>query len=288
MSAPKLGAHVSVAGGLHKAFERARSLEAESLQIFVKNPNGWRGKALDEDATRAFQQAREASGSLPVVAHAGYLINLCAQNPETLRKSREALSDELLRCTALGIDALVVHPGAHLGAGKEAGLTLIARSLDEVFAAHPDVTAALLLENTAGQGTALGYRFTQLKAIMDGVDEPERLGVCLDTCHAFAAGYDLTTAEGYEAALEEFDAAVGFERLRCWHLNDSRHPLGARKDRHANLGQGTMGLKAFARLLADKRMAGLPMILETPLGEDGLGHARDLAALRKLSFPNAL
>jgi deoxyribonuclease-4 len=267
---------------VHRAFDRARALEAESLQLFVKNPNGWRGKVLDESAACAFKEAQAASGCLPVVAHAGYLINLCARDPETLRKSKEALADELLRCTALGISALVVHPGAHLGAGEEAGLTQIARSIDEIFATHPQVTATLLLENTAGQGTVLGYRFAQLRAILERVDQPERLGVCLDTCHAFAAGYDLTTAEGYEAALDEFDATVGFEKLRGWHLNDSLQPLGTRKDRHANLGQGTMGLEAFARLLADPRMAGLPTILETPLGDDGQGHARDLAVLREL------
>ena len=282
MSAPKLGAHVSVAGGLHRAFDRARALEAESLQLFVKNPNGWRGKALDESTVCAFKEAKAASGCPPVVAHAGYLINLCAQDPKTLHKSKEALADELGRCTALGIGALVVHPGAHLGAGEEAGLTQIARSIDEVFATHPHITATLLLENTAGQGTVLGYRFAQLRAILERVDEPERLGVCLDTCHAFAAGYDLATAAGYEAALDEFAATVGFEKLRCWHLNDSLHPLGARKDRHANLGQGTMGLDAFARLLTDARMAGLPAILETPLGDDGQGHARDLAVLHDL------
>ena len=278
---PPLGAHVSVAGGVHKAFARGRDIGCDAVQIFVKNASQWRAKPLAETQVGAFRSAH-AGDPMPVVAHGSYLINLCSTDPDTLDRSQTALADELARCTALGVPGLVLHPGAHLGAGEEAGLEGIARSLDRVFADHPDIDAKVLLENTAGQGTVLGSRFEQLTRIVALVDAPERLGVCFDSCHAFAAGYDLRDAAGYQDTFDAFDRALGLERLEAIHLNDSKFPLGQNKDRHQNIGQGEIGADFFARLLADERFAAVPMLLETPLGDDGRGHRLDLERLRAL------
>jgi deoxyribonuclease-4 len=278
---PRLGAHVSVAGGLAQAVGRAEALGCDSLQIFVKNPSGWVGKPLAESEAAAFRKAARVSGIEPV-AHSTYLINLAANDPLTLARSRAALADELARCTRLGIAGLVLHPGAHVGAGEAAGLAQVAASLEAVLAAQPAATTRVWLENTAGQGSTLGYRLEQLAAILKAVSAPDRLGICLDTCHAFAAGYALHTGDGYEAFWDEVDRTLGLARVACLHLNDSQHPLGSRKDRHANIGSGYLGLDCFARLVHDPRLAALPMVLETPLGADGQGHARDLAQLRAL------
>ena len=284
MTAP-LGAHVSVAGGVDKAFARGREIGCDALQIFVKNANRWSAKPLAEEAVARFRSAHEAD-PVPVVAHASYLINLCSTDEETLRKSRLALIDELERCTLLGVPGLVLHPGAHLDAGEDEGLEGVARSLDEAFAGRSDLSARVLLENTAGQGTVLGSRFEQLGRIIGLVDEPQRLGICLDSCHAFAAGYDLRDDAGYEALLEAIDRAIGLERLEAIHLNDSKFPLGAHKDRHASIATGEIGPEFFARIVHDPRLRTLPMILETPLGDEGEGHRRDLETLRGLSPPN--
>lgn len=251
------------------------------MQIFVKSPNQWRAKPLTEETIRAFKEAREAAPQ-PVVAHAAYLINLASTDEAALKRSQAALLDELQRCSELGVDALVVHPGAHLGAGVEEGVKRVAQSVTTVLAADESVTTRLLLENTAGQGTTLGSSFAELKGMLDAVRRPERLGVCLDSCHAFAAGYDLSTNEGYDATFEEFSDLIGLEALGCVHLNDSKHPLGSRRDRHANIGEGEIGLPFFARVIQDPALAGLPMILETPLNDDGDGHKVDLARLRGL------
>jgi len=282
---------VSAAGGVAKAFERGAAIGCDALQVFVKNANAWRAKPLDAAAREAFAAARASTAGpnrpvpLPVIAHASYLINLASPVPATAERSRDALGDELQRCDALGIDGLVLHPGAHVGTGEDAGLDAIARALDEVFARHPDGRTRVLLENTAGQGTVLGADLAHHARLLRSVATPERLGVCLDTCHAFAAGADLRTSDGYEAFLTTADQAVGLTRVRAWHLNDSRHPLGARKDRHASIGEGELGHDAFARLIVDPRFEQVPMILETPLGDDGQGHARDLATLRSLIAP---
>jgi deoxyribonuclease IV len=283
-----LGAHVSAAGGVARAFERGAAIGCDALQVFVKNASTWRAKPLTTASTDAFAAARASTDGpgvrapLPVIAHASYLINLASAASENAARSREALLDELQRCDALGIDGLVLHPGAHLGAGEDAGLDAVARALDEVFGRHPGGRTVLLLENTAGQGTVLGADLMHHARLLRTVATPERLGVCLDTCHAFAAGADLRSAEGYEAFLGAVDAAVGLARVGAWHLNDSRHALGSRKDRHANIGEGELGAAAFTRLLTDARFEAVPMILETPLGDDDEGHARDLVTLRSL------
>ena len=282
VSAP-LGAHVSAAGGVSEAFGRAAKLGCDALQLFVKNASRWHANPLGAEEIARFRAAHLAQGCLPVVAHASYLINLAATDPDTLRRSRAALKDELERCHALGVGGLVLHPGAHLGRGQRAGLAAVVASLNEVLSARPEADVKVLLENTAGQGTVLGSRFEQLAWIRAQADAPERLGVCFDTCHAFAAGYDLR--ERYEEVITELGETVGWDNLACVHLNDSQHALGSRKDRHANLGAGHLGLNAFAELASDARLAGVPMVLETPLGSDQLGHKRDLERLRTLLAP---
>lgn len=256
-------------------------MDCESLQIFVKSPNQWRAKPLAAEDVAAFT-SEHAARSLPVLAHAAYLINLASPKEDVLAASLVGLADELARCDALGLAGLVVHPGGHLGSGVMAGIESIARSVDTILADREQGSTLLLLENTAGQGTSLGGRFEELGAMLKLIDQSERVGVCLDTCHAYSSGYDLVTPEGYEAMLEDFEHEIGLRNLRCLHINDSKHPLGSHKDRHENIGDGLIGAQTFQRLVNDARLAHLPMILETPLGDDELGHARDLDKLRAL------
>jgi len=279
---PPLGAHVSIAGGLPKAIERGDDLGCDSLQIFVKNASQWKGRALADDEATTFRTAHEASPIGPLVAHASYLINLAATDPKTLEKSLVALGDELDRCARLGVDGLVLHPGAHLGAGEDEGLAKISRSLDTVLAERPDCPTRVLLENTAGQGTVLGYRLEQLAAIRAGADAAEQIGYCLDTCHAFAAGYPIHEPDGYAEWVDQVGEILGFERVGALHLNDSKQPFDSRKDRHENIGEGEIGADLFARLIHDDHWAGTAAVLETPLGDDEQGHRRDLERLRSL------
>ena len=282
---PPLGAHCSVAGGLPNAIERATSLGCTAAQVFVKNASQWQGRELVEDEAAAFRAAHAASAVGPLVAHASYLINLCSADPALLARSREALADELSRCARLGVGGLVLHPGAHLGAGEEAGAERVAASIDAVLAKLPGLPVRVLLENTAGQGSCLGHRLEHLEAIRARVAEPARVGVCLDTCHAFAAGYPLHEKAGYEEMWAEFAERIGFAALGALHLNDSLRPFGSRRDRHAHIGEGEIGLGAFARVLHDPRLAGVPMIIETETGEDLAGHRKDLETLRGLISP---
>jgi deoxyribonuclease-4 len=285
---PILGAHISVAGGVSRAFARGAAIGCDALQIFVKNNNRWRGAPLSDAEIRAYHEAHaEAVGPqqpapLPVVAHAGYLINLCSTKEEVHSQSRTSLLEELSRCDTLGVLGLVMHPGAHLGAGVEVGIEEIARSLDAVHAALPEGVARVLLENTAGQGTVIGGPLADLAAIRSLLDAPERVGVCIDTCHAFAAGYDLASEAGYAAFMAELEAEVGIASVGALHLNDSAFGCGKHKDRHATIGAGELGLATFERILHDPRWGEVPMILETPLGDDEQGHARDLVTLRGL------
>ncbi|MCM2268739.1 MAG: deoxyribonuclease IV [Thermoanaerobaculia bacterium] len=278
---PLLGAHVSTAGGLATAFPRGRELGCEAMQIFVKSPSQWRGRPLGADEVGAFVAAR-AEDPAPLVAHAAYLINLAAPDPAILDKSRAALADELARAASLGLLGVVVHPGAHLGAGVEAGIDAVARSLDAVLAELPADGPRVLLELTAGQGTVLGHSLEQLRAMRDRTAAAARVGYCLDTCHACAAGYALDTGDGVDAFLEAADRILGLAHVVCWHLNDSVGAVGSRKDRHASIGAGAIGSAGFRRLLRSPALGGVPAILETPLGDDELGHARDLATLRRL------
>jgi len=277
-----LGAHVSIAGGLPKAIERGDDLSCDSLQIFVKNASQWKGRPLDDAEATTFREAHDASPIGPLVAHASYLINLAATDPKVLEKSLAALGDELDRSARLGVDGLVLHPGAHLGAGEEEGLAKISASLDKVLADRQDCPTRVLLENTAGQGTVLGYRLEQLAAIRSGTDAADQIGYCLDTCHAFAAGYPVHEASGYEEWMDQVAEILGFDRVGALHLNDSKQPFGSNKDRHENIGEGEIGADLFARLIHDERWEGTAAVLETPIGDDEQGHRRDLERLRNL------
>lgn len=279
---PPLGAHVSIAGGMSNAIDRGIDLGCDAIQVFVKNASQWQGKPLEDGQVRHFRQGHEESPIGPLVAHASYLINLAATNAENLDKSRAALADELERCDRLGIPSLVVHPGAHLGAGLETGLELVAESLDQVLANMPKCKTRVLLENTAGQGTLVGSRLEELASIRAQTTTAPRIGICIDTCHAFAAGYAIDDAAGYREFLDEIRSLFGPQEPGCLHLNDSRYELGARRDRHANLGEGHLSLETFRWLVHESDFQQTPMILETPMGDDSEGHRRDLALLRDL------
>jgi deoxyribonuclease-4 len=278
----RLGAHESIAGGLHKAFERARLATCDAVQIFVKSNRSWAVKPLAEEEIAQFKVEAEKSGIAPVVAHTSYLLNLSTPDELLWEKSRNMLIAELERCEALEIPWLVLHPGSHVGSGEEAGLVRVAEGLGEVHAATPGFRTQVLLETTAGQGSSLGYTFEQLARIIALTPQGERLGVCLDTCHVFAAGYELRTAEGYAATMEAFERAVGLERLKALHLNDSKSELGSRKDRHEHIGRGHIGLEGFRNVVNDPRLARLPGLLETPKGEDLEEDRENLAVLRSL------
>ena len=278
----RLGAHESIAGGLYKAFDRARSAGCDALQIFVKSNRSWAVKPLTEEEIARFKEKAEETGIQPVVAHTSYLLNLASPDETLWARSRDTLIIELERCEALGVGWLVLHPGSHVGTGEEAGLARVAQALGEVHAATPGFRARILLETTAGQGTNLGYRFEQLAWLLEHTPQGERLGVCLDTCHVFTAGYELRTPEGYAATMEAFDRIVGLERLKALHLNDSKYDLGTRKDRHAHIGEGYIGLEGFRHVLNDARLAGLPGLLETPKSGDLHEDRENLAVLRSL------
>jgi deoxyribonuclease IV len=279
---PLLGAHMSIAGGLDLAFSRIREIGGESLQIYTKNQLQWRSPLLSDEAVRRFLERREESGSMPVAAHDAYLINLASPEPETLRLSVAAFADELSRASQLGIPFLITHPGSHLGKGVAAGVKRFAANLDRAMAKAGCEGVTVLLEITAGQGTNLGSRFEEIGAMIELSRFGERLGVCFDTCHAFAAGYDLRTPEGYDATFSAFERAVGISRIQFFHLNDSKLPLGSRVDRHAHIGNGELGLEAFRMLLNDPRFARHPMTLETPKGKDLKNDRRNLKVLRSL------
>jgi deoxyribonuclease-4 len=275
-----LGAHVPTAGGVPEAPGNGRSIAATAIQIFTRNQRQWKAKPMTRREAGAFRDALGGSGVQAVLSHASYLINLASVVPDFLTRSRQTLVEELRRCHALGIPFAVVHPGAHMGAGDAEGVAAVARSLDHVLRRTRGGSAIPVLEITAGQGSCVGCSFEQLAAILERVREPARVGVCLDTCHMLAAGYDITTERGYEETFARFDRVVGLSRLKAIHLNDSRKPLGSRVDRHAPIGKGFLGLKTFARFVNDPRLAGVPMVLETPGGLPVW--KREIALLRRL------
>ncbi|RJP73065.1 MAG: deoxyribonuclease IV [Candidatus Zixiibacteriota bacterium] len=275
-----LGAHVSTAGGVQKAPLNGKKIGAAAIQMFAKNQNQWKAKPYAEETVAAFRQNLADSGISVVVIHDSYLINLCAPDPENRRKSLEAFVDELERAEALGVPYLVTHPGSHLGQGDAYGVGEVANSLNEIHAHTPGFKVMTLLETTAGQGTNLGYMLDQIAEMRERVLERSRVGVCADTAHMFAAGYDLRTEEGYEDAWRSFREIIGFEHLKAVHLNDTKKKLGSRVDRHDHIGEGELGLEPFRRLLHDPRFAGIPGILETPGEEED--YIRNLDTLRKL------
>ncbi len=276
-----LGSHLSIAGGLHRALEAADDYGFDCVAMFVRNQRQWRAGPLSDEAIATFVEVRRRLRIAPVVAHGSYLVNL-AGKADVRRKSITAMRDELDRCERLGIEYLVFHPGSRENADE--GIGLIAEALNEIVADRTGLTK-ILLETTAGQGNYIGHTFEQLAAILERLERPKRFGVCLDTCHIFAAGYDIRTPHAYRKTMDEFDRTIGLERLLAVHLNDSVRGLGSRVDRHAHIGLGEIGLTGFAEIVNDQRLANLPMILETPKGADETGRDWDeinTAALREL------
>ena len=288
---PRLGAHLSIAGGLPRAVDRAIASGCEALQIFTKSAGQWRARPLPPDEIVLFRRRAADAGIHPVVAHNSYLINLAADSAALRRQSAAALLEEYDRAAALGLSGLVMHPGAYTTGDEASGLRRIADGLARLLDARPDAAPRILLEHTAGQGTNLGHRFEHLAEIIERLAGSPRVGVCLDTCHLLAAGYDITSEEGYRRTFSEFDRIVGLGRVQVFHLNDSKKPCASRVDRHEHIGKGCLGLTPFRLLLNDPRFARLPMLLETPKLETPESRrrsdadpwdARNLRTLRRL------
>ncbi len=276
-----VGAHMSIAGGIYRAFLRGGEAGCLTIQIFLKNSNQWKGKLLSSEDRELYADAQASTGIGPVVAHDSYLINLASPDRMLWEKSLAAFVDELHRADFLGVSCVILHPGAHMGHGEKQGIARVAdalnRALDQV---GPPVR--VLLENTAGQGTCLGHRFEHLAAILERIRDSDRIGVCLDTCHAFAAGYDIRSEDGYGRTMRDFDRLLGIERIGAIHTNDCLKGLGCRIDRHTHIGKGFIGIEAFRCLVNDRRFDRVPKILETPKGEDLKLDRMNLATLRRL------
>jgi len=279
---PLLGAHMSIAGGLHLAFDRLQEVKGEALQIFTKNERQWKASDITQTDAKLFTDKWEIAGHPPVAAHDSYLINLAAIDPMKLDKSVAAFSEELQRTELLGIPFLITHPGSHLGEGIEAGLATFVTNLDRAIQLSRTSRVSILIETTAGQGTNLGSTFNEIAYILQESRNGERLGVCYDTCHTFAAGYDLRTNKEYQKTFSEFDEIVGLEHLKFFHLNDSKKGLASRVDRHEHIGGGFIGLEGFRLLLNDARFRRHPMVLETPKGKDLKEDKENLRILRSL------
>jgi deoxyribonuclease-4 len=288
---PRLGAHLSIAGGLPRAVDRAVASKCEALQIFTKSVGQWRARPIPAEEIARFRRRVRETGIHPVVAHNSYLINIASANEALRAQSMAALGEELDRAAALGLDGLVMHPGSYTSGSEQQGLDLIADGLRVLLEARPRARTRVLLEHTAGQGTNLGHRFEHLAYIIERLKKSGRVGVCLDTCHLLTAGYDMCSDAGYDATFAEFDRLVGLDRIKVFHLNDSKKPCGSRVDRHEHIGKGCLGLGPFRRLLNDSRFAGLPRLLETPKldtpesrrrGDVDPWDARNLRTLKKL------
>jgi deoxyribonuclease IV len=287
----RIGAHMSIAGGISRAVDRAVVHGCEALQIFAKNASQWQGRPLDPEDVRRFRRRIEETGIQPVVSHASYLINLGTADIGLREQSLAAFIDELDRADTLGLLGVVIHPGTATSGTETEALGLVARTIREAFRARRRQRTMVLLEHTAGQGRSLGHRFEHMAAILADLDGSPRVGVCLDTCHLLASGYDIVSDEGYRDTFAQFDRIVGIDRLRVFHANDSKRPLGSRVDRHAHIGDGCLGLEPFRRILHDPRFTGLPMLIETEktagreragvIVEDPLD-ARNLGTLRQL------
>jgi deoxyribonuclease-4 len=278
---------MSIRGGLHLALERGQSIGCETIQLFTRNNARWKAKARTPEELAQYRETLAQTGIDPVVAHAIYLINLASPEKRVHAQSNEAFREELARCHEAGIPYLVLHPGSHKGKGLKQGIARIAQNIREAYAEHPEYTVMTLLENTAGQGDTIGRTFEELAQIEalcreGGGDECPHIGYCFDTAHALASGYDIRTAAGYKETMARFDEVLGLERLRCFHLNDSKENLGSHLDRHEQIGQGQVGLEAFRSLLNDARFADRPMLLETPKDDDLHQDVENLALLRSL------
>ncbi len=276
----KLGAHFSIAGGHFKALLEAALLKCTALQIFTRNQNQWKAKPLDEEGIQRFKSERARLGIEAILAHDSYLINLGSPDSILWKKSLHAFIDEMDRAEHLGIEYLVFHPGSHTGSGEEKCIAKIAEGLNRALEARSDYAVMLLLETTAGQGTNVGYKFEHMREIIDKVDDDGKLGICFDTAHSFAAGYELRTRDGYEETWLQFEDVIGLDRLKAFHLNDSKKDLGSRVDRHENIGHGFLGKKPFEYILNDERFDGLVGCLETP--KEGDWDRKNLTTLRRL------
>ena len=270
-----LGAHFSIAGGIHKALYTGQSYGCTAVQLFTKNATTWKERQLTDDDIQNFRQGVTDTGITRIAAHTSYLINLASPDREKRNRSRMALSEELIRADALGVPFVVHHPGSHMGSGLEKGMNQIAAEINEIFHQHPQLTPRLLLETTAGQGTGIGHRFEQLAGIITKIHAPDRVGVCLDTCHIFAAGYDIRNEDAYRETMARFRSIIGIERLFFIHLNDSLKGLGSRVDRHAHIGEGAIGLTGFQLIMTDPALIDIPKVIETHKG----GGAEDLDAV---------
>lgn len=279
---PLLGAHMSIAGGVGNAFIEGKKVDCEAIQIFTKSSRQWASKPYTKEEIEQFHINRKETGIGAVIAHDSYLLNMGSPDAALRQRSVAAFVDELERCEVLQVTNLIAHPGAHVGAGELDGIKTIAKSLDEVHRACPGYRTRITLEITAGQGSNLGYRFEQIGNMIDATKENDRLRVCFDTEHAFAAGYDLRTKEGYERTFSEFDEVIGIDRLAAFHLNDSKKEFNSRVDRHEHIGKGFIGVEAFRLLMNDRRFWGLPMCLETPKGPDLKEDRENLELLRSL------
>src|SRR5262245_20151837 len=279
---PLLGAHMSIAGGVGNALLLGKKVDCDAIQIFTKSSRQWASKPYTKEEIELFRINRKETGITTIVAHDSYLLNLGSPDDALRKRSIEAFIDELERCEILGVSNLIAHPGAHVGSGEAEGIKTIARSVDEVHKACPGYTTRITLEITAGQGSNLGYRFEQIANMIDATYESDRLRVCFDTEHAFAAGYDLRTRDGYERTFAEFDEKIGIELLAAFHLNDSKKEFHSRVDRHEHIGKGFIGIEGFRFLMNDQRFWGLPMCLETPKGPELKEDRMNLKLLRSL------
>ncbi len=278
-----LGAHVSISGGVYNAPYNGKEATCDVVQIFTKSSNQWRAKILTDEDAQKFGQAQQETGVKVACAHDSYLINLASPDKNLFKKSYDAFFEEMKRCDFLGIENLVMHPGSHVGSGEEAGLKRIADAFNRILDADPDGKVTICLETTAGQGTNLGYRFEHLAQIIDMAENKDRFGVCLDTCHIFAAGYAVKTEKEYKATIKEFNNVLGLDRLKIIHFNDSKKDFASRVDRHEYIGKGYIGKEPFGFFLNDKRLSEIPMILETPKksADDDIVNLRILRSLIK-------
>ncbi len=279
---PKFGAHMSIAGGCFRCMEWGQQAGCEVVQLFSKNERQWLGKPLMDDDIARFTDARTRTNVHPVMIHDSYLINLSSPNDELWEKSINAFRDEMLRARSLGVPYLNMHPGSHVGSGEQEGLDRMVEALNRLGAEGAYEGVTVLLETTAGQGTNLGAKFEHLSYLIEQANTPDAFGVCIDTCHIFAAGYDIRTPETYAATMADFDRLVGYERIKAFHLNDALQPLGDHKDRHAAIGEGHIGLEGFRSVVNDPRLAHLPMVLETPKSADCHEDVENIARLRGL------